>query len=82
MNEELLYRAAIRNDIKGTVTYYRGTLANVLRVLSRHHGGIMDLTSDDQVYMVPATHRLPWEIPDEERTDRNILPEPEVIHDY
>lgn len=82
MKKELLYRAAIRNDIKGTVTYYRGTLANVLRVLSRHHGGIMDLTSDDMVYLVPAIHRLPWEIPPEERTDRNMLPEPEIRHDY
>ena len=73
MTEELLYRAAIRNDIKGIVTYYRGTLSNVMRALSRSHNGIMNITPDDHVYVVPANHRLPWEIPDDERTDSNLI---------
>lgn len=75
MDEELLYRAAVRNDIKGEIRYYRGTLSNILRFLQRERNGLLEIDPNDRVYLVPANHRLPWEIPPEERTDANLLPE-------
>lgn len=73
MSDEYLYRAAVRNDRKGTITYYRGTLANILKLMQRQNDGILKLGGDDKVYITPATHRMPWEIPPEERTDNNLL---------
>lgn len=82
MTDELLYRAAVRNDYKGTITYYRGTLGNILSLLQRSHNGVMDIDPNEMVFMVPATHRLPWEIPEDERKDSNLLQDPEVLRDY
>lgn len=74
MGDEYLYRVAIRNDRKGEIVYYRGTLSNVLkRILRRQSNGVLELDGDDKVYITPATHRMPWEIPPEERTDNNLL---------
>ena len=53
--------------------YYRGTLANILKLMQRQTDGILKLDGDDKVYITPATHRMPWEIPPEERTDNNLL---------
>lgn len=75
MNEELLYRAAVRNDFKGTITYYRGTLSNLLKFFQRQRNGILEVDMDDRIYIVPATHRMPWEIPPEEQTDANLKAE-------
>lgn len=73
MSDEYLYRAAIRNDREGKITYYRGTLANILKLMQRQNDGILKLDGNDKVYITPATHRMPWEIPPEERTDNNLL---------
>jgi len=73
MNDELLYRAAVRDDKRGEIIYYRGTLANILRVLQRSHSGILDIDPTKMVFVVPATHRMPWEIPEDERTDENLI---------
>ena len=75
MNEELLYRAAVRNDFKGTITYYRGTLANLLKFFQKQRDGILEVDMNDRIYIVPATHRMPWEIPPEEQTDANLKAE-------
>ena len=72
MHEDFLYRAAVRNDFKGEITYYRGTLANILKMLLRSRDGLLEVDENDRIYLVPATHRLPWEIPPEERTDANL----------
>ena len=77
MDEKLLYRAAVRNDFEGTITYYRGTLPNLLKFLSRQKGGMLELDMNDRVYLVPATHRMPWEIHPEEQTDANLKSEQE-----
>ena len=73
MRDEYLYRAAVRNDRKGTITYYRGTLFNILRLMMRQSNGILELTGENRVYITPADHNMPWEIPPEERTDNNLL---------
>jgi hypothetical protein len=41
--------------------------------MQRQTDGILKLDGDDKVYITPATHRMPWEIPPEERTDNNLL---------
>lgn len=75
MHEDFLYRAAVRNDLKGEITYYRGTLANILKMLLRSRDGLLEVDENDRIYLVPATHRLPWEIPPEECTDANLKAE-------
>lgn len=77
MTDERIYRAAIRNDRKGTITYYRGALPTLLKLLQKSHDGIMEISPDEMVFLVPATHHLPWEIPDELRTDGNLLTQEE-----
>lgn len=72
MKNELLYRVAIRNDNKGSIIYVRGTLSHLLRRLIRQRNGILDVDENDRIYLVPATHRMPWEIPPEEQTDANL----------
>lgn len=73
MTDEQLYRAAVRDDDKGEIVYYRGTLPGILKLLSRSHGGVLDIDPSKKVFVVPATHRLPWEIPEEEQTDSNLI---------
>lgn len=75
MNEELLYRAAVRNDVKGTITYCRGTLSSLLRRFQKQRNGILEVDMNDRIYIVPATHKMPWEIPPEEKTDANLKTE-------
>lgn len=75
MTDEQVYRAAVRNDRKGTITYYRGALPTLLKLLQKSHDGIMEIMPDEMVFLVPATHHLPWEIPDELKTDSNLLTE-------
>ena len=73
MDDELLYRAAVRDDIRGEITYYRGPLASILKILQRSHGGILDIDPKKKVYVVPATHKMPWEIDEADKTDQNLL---------
>ncbi len=69
--EQMKYRVAIRNDVKGTITYRKSTLPHLLKFLLEQTNGVLDLDRDDRVYITPADHHMPWEIPEEELRDAN-----------
>lgn len=69
--EHLKYRVAIRDDIHGTITYRKGYLPNLLRFLAKQADGILTLDVKHQIYLVPATHKMPWELPEGEMRDVN-----------
>jgi len=70
-HQQMKYRVAIRNDTKGTITYRKSTLPHLLRFLLAQTNGVLNLDRDDRVYITPADHHMPWEIPEEELRDAN-----------
>lgn len=69
--QQMKYRVAIRNDAKGIITYRKSTLPNLLKFLLSETNGILNLNGDDRVYVTPADHHMPWEIPEEDLRDAN-----------
>ena len=65
------YRVAIRTDRTGTITYKRSTLVNLLKFLLREEIGMLSLDPDDKIYLTPADHHMPWEIPEGAMRDVN-----------